>query len=93
MDNKRFEQLCKNAVYTYVMDHMDKRDNVKFTQDDIYVVWMCKILQNNKALISTTIHDGMYYVCTYNGDKNELYLDAYKKFENRKLDVITGETE
>ena len=24
----------------------------------------------------------MYYELTYNGDKKEWYLDAYKKFEN-----------
>ena len=39
-------------------------------------------LQNNKAMVSTTVSDGMYYELTYNGDKNELYLDAYKKHEN-----------
>ena len=27
--------------------------------------------------------DGMYYEVTYNSDKKELYLDVYKKFENR----------
>ncbi|WP_233619266.1 DUF6275 family protein, partial [Enterococcus sp. S52] len=27
--------------------------------------------------------DGMYYEITYNGDKDELYFDAYKKFENK----------
>ena len=40
---------------------------------------MCKTLQNNKALLSTNIYDGMYFECTYNGDKKELYIDAYKK--------------
>ena len=40
-------------------------------------------LQNHKALLSTTLPDGMYYEITYNGDKKEAYLDAYKKFENR----------
>lgn len=25
----------------------------------------------------------MYYEVTYNGDKKQFYLDAYKKFENR----------
>ena len=24
----------------------------------------------------------MYYELTYNGDKDELYIDAYKKWEN-----------
>lgn len=97
MDNKQFERLCKNTVYAYVREHMDKTYGVNcnvwsfFTQDDIYVVWMCKTLQNNKALLSTTIHDGMYYECTYNGDKQELYLDAYKKFENKKFDVVKME--
>ena len=91
MDSRQFEQLCKNTVYVYVNEHMDKTDEVNFTQDDIYVVWMCKTLQNNKALLSTPLHDGMYYECTYNGDKQELYLDAYKKFENKKFDVVKME--
>lgn len=26
--------------------------------------------------------DGMYYEVTYNGDKNECYIDAYKKWQN-----------
>ena len=27
----------------------------------------------------------MYYELTYNGDKEEWYLDAHKKFENRVI--------
>lgn len=50
-------------------------------------MWSCKTLQNNKALLSTTLHDGMYYELTYNGDDNELYVDAYKKFENRCIKI------
>jgi hypothetical protein len=43
---------------------------------------MCKALQNWKALLSTNIPDGMYYEFTWNGDKSEGYLDAYKKWKN-----------
>lgn len=32
-------------------------------------------------------YKGMYYELTYNGDKNELYFDAYKKWENIKFEI------
>ena len=68
-------------VYNYIMEHLDKSDEeVDFV---VYTVWKCKTLQNWKFLISSSLHDGMYYELTYNGDKDEWYLDAYKKFENR----------
>lgn len=37
----------------------------------------------NNYLIYETLPDGMYYEVTYNKVKDEFYLDAYKKFENR----------
>lgn len=76
-------ERMRQEVYNYVKAHLDVTDNTKFTLDDVYVVWQVKVLQNWKALISTALPDGMYYECTYNGDKNEMYLDAYKKFENK----------
>lgn len=85
MDSKKFIELCKKIVSDYTTEHLEKTGE---TQNfDVFVVWSCKTLQNSKALLSTTISDGMYYECTYNGDKNELYLDAYKKFENKCIKV------
>lgn len=83
MTNQQFIELCKKTVCEYTNAHLDKTDNKKITVDDVFIVWLCKTLQNAKALVSTTVHDGMYYELTYNGDKNEVYLDAYKKWENR----------
>lgn len=82
MKNNEFEKLAINSVVEYFNNHVDVTDNFKLTTDDVYIVWSCKTLQNNKALLSTNMQDGMYYELTYNGDKKELYLDAYKKFEN-----------
>ena len=83
MKNNDFEKLAIRKVKEYVNEHLDKTDNVEITEDNVFIVWSCKTLQNNKALLSTTLYDGMYYELTYNGDKKELYFDAYKKFENR----------
>ena len=82
MNEKEFVELCKNAVVDYTNSHLDKTDGKQITSDDVFIVWMCKTLQNNKALVSTTLFDGMYYEVTYNGDKGEMYVDAYKKWHN-----------
>lgn len=85
MGDVEFINKCKKIVKKYEIEHLDKSDNVP--EFDVFVVWLCKTLQNNKALLSTTLFNGMYYECTYNGDKKELYLDAYKKFENRCINM------
>ena len=72
-------------VTAYILEHLDKTDEVP--QFEVYTVWKSKALQNWKYLLSSSLCDGMYYELTFNGDKNEWYLDAYKKFENR---VIPG---
>lgn len=85
MSNNDMMNLCKKVVVDYFNSRVDKTDNMQLTEDNVYIVWFSKTLQNFKALVSTTISDGMYYEITYNGDKNELYLDAYKKWENKKI--------
>ena len=82
MGNTEFQKLVKEKLVEYVNKHLDKSDNKQITEADVYIVWYCKTLQNHKALVSTTLSDGMYYEFTYNGDKKELYIDAYKKWEN-----------
>ena len=85
MENEKFIDICKEEVRKYTEQHLDKSDVMP--EFDIFVVWQCKTLQNNKALLSTTLFDGMYYELTYNGDKKELYFDAYKKFENKAIKI------
>ena len=82
MDNSAMIEKAKQIVVDYFNNHADKTDHVYITKDEVFIVWFCKTLQNWKALVSTTISDGMYYEITHNGDKGETYLDAYKKWEN-----------
>jgi hypothetical protein len=78
MDNQAID-----IVKRYIEEHLDKSDEKP--EFEVYTVWKAKILQNWKYLLSSTLFDGMYYELTFNGDKSEWYLDAYKKFENRRI--------
>ena len=83
MQNKDFVEKAKQAVVDYFNSQADSTDkNGRITADEVYVVWLVKALQNNKARLSTSVPDGMYDEFTWNGDKNEGYLDAYKKWKN-----------
>lgn len=77
MGNDEFLKIATEEVRRYTNEHLEDPQDF-----GIYVVWVCKTLQNNKALLSTTLSDGMYFECTYNGDKQEMYLDAYRKEKN-----------
>ncbi len=77
------DDIAIQLVVNYVKEHMDKP--ALEPHFGVFIVWKCKTLQNWKYLLSTTRHDGMYYELTYNGDKKEWYLDAYKKVENQVI--------
>lgn len=88
MGSEEFLNIAKAKVAYYFNQNKDKTDKgADLSVNDVFVVWCCKTLQNHKALLSTSISDGMYYEVKYNGDKNELYFDAYKKWENIKFDM------
>ena len=81
-----FDLRAEAIVTAYIEEHLDKTDDIP--DFEVFTVWKCKTLQNWKYLLSSTLLDGMYYELTYNGDKSEWYLDAYKKFENRVIPEI-----
>lgn len=76
---------AKQLVVNYYNSRVEVTDDFEITEENVFIVWFCKTLQNWKALVSTTVSDGMYYEVTYNGDKQETYLDAYKKWENVRI--------
>lgn len=87
-------------VKQYAIDHLDKSDKdyqKNIDELQVFTCWKNKTLQNWKFLISTNLPDGMYYELTFNGDKREWYLDAYKKFDNEciseevEVDLLSAE--
>lgn len=82
MGEKEFRKLCIETLVDYIRSHLCPTDDTVITTDKIICVWLCRVLQNNKGLFSTSLPDGRYYECTFNGDKRELYVDCYVKTEN-----------
>lgn len=84
-----FQSVCKKKLvewYNAETESVNSQVPCKIDLSNVFVVWSCKALQNYKALLSTTVSgDGIYAEYTYNGDKQELYEDVYKKLSNMKL--------
>jgi len=82
MTNNNFIEKAKKEVIRYYRDTTP----VNLTIDDVFIVWMCKTLQNYKAIMVAKVRpvdDRKIFEVTYNGDKHECYLDVYEKEENR----------
>ncbi len=80
------DNIAIKLVKDYIIDCLSKDDLVPNFK--LYIVWKCKVLQNWKYLIASTLRDCMYYELTYNGNKEEWYLDAYKKVNNKVIKNI-----
>lgn len=95
MDN--FIENCKQAVFQtldfpmsfYLTTNMRDKD-IDEVYESLNIVWFSKTLKNHKALVMSTNDrfDHVYWEVTYNGDKDEYYIDEYKKQSNT---VILGE--
>lgn len=67
-----------------VLDYISRK-GVDLSMNEVYVVWFSKTLQNWKALVSTIFPDGLYFEVTYNGAKEESYIDTYVKTDNVRV--------
>lgn len=85
MNEETFRYICIKLVKKYTEEYV-KENNI-LSDWDVYVVWQCKTLQNNKALLATTLSDNKYFEITYNGDKEEVYFDAYVKEHNEAINI------
>ena len=83
---EHFQSVCKKKLVEWYNEESKCVNGVTSETIDlsnVFIVWSCKTLQNYKCLASTTVSgDGIYAEYTYNGDKQELYEDVYKKVEN-----------
>jgi len=82
-----FQSVCKKKMVEWYNKngYADTQAIPPIDLSNVFVVWSCKTLQNYKCLVSTTVSgDGIYAEYTYNGDKQELYGDVYRKLSNTR---------
>ena len=90
MNDIKFIELAKEKVTDHYLKN--KLEESRFAVACPFVVWQVKVLQNHKALLGVSDpNDQHYYEATYNGDKDELYLDVYNKEENICIKVNENE--
>lgn len=78
MTSKEFEITCKR----HIIKALEENYQDYLTLDELHIVWFSKALQNYKCTMIDLRKNQRYYECTYNGDKNELYVDIYEKKYN-----------
>ena len=86
-NDKMFETAIK-AVVDYYNNTTELNGGFSFiVKDDVCVVWFCKTLQNYKVILATPFLDNILYEFSYNGDKQEAYLDVYDKMDNKIISL------
>lgn len=85
------QEKAINATRTVLFNEFDYNVN-EITPSDMFVVWSCKTLQNWKAIVSG-VHVKELIEVTYNGDKDEIYVDVYEKKHNTVISYDTDRSE
>ena len=59
--------------------------SVPIMEEELFVVWSAKVLQNWKGLVGSTRPGSPYFEVTHNGNNGVTYVDVYKKIDHREL--------
>lgn len=83
------QDIARAFVFDFARSSLDPSDSqyAEFTFDDVDVVQFFYILGNWKALVSTTLPDGMYYEVSYEKSRSVARLEAYKRFDHKEVSL------
>lgn len=87
MHSPIFLNFVSDLIHKMEIERLNKEgknaDDYEFA---VLQVWGVKVLQNNKAIYSSTLQNAPMYEITYNGDKEETYIDVYYKRTNYQIE-------
>ena len=77
----------ENTIHLEAVKYFNAHRKTQISEIDVFTVWSCKTLQNYKALVSTDVTgDTTYFEFTFNGDRQQLYMDVYTKEKNECIE-------
>jgi Family of unknown function (DUF6275) len=82
LDPDRFLQRAKRLVAENYNTHHDAEMTPPLGIDDVYIIWFTKVLTSWKAVVCSTVVRGLMWVVTFNGPRNEAYIEIYRKINN-----------
>lgn len=77
--------VSRHEVMKLANANLEKGKKIKL--GDVYIVWQCWILGYWKAMLSTTVEDGLYYEFTFDRKKKAAYLVTYGEQDNKVIDM------
>lgn len=71
------DEFIRKAKTSIMRDFYENVPDIE--EKEVLLIWFCKTIQNWKAIFTTIFSDGKIFEVTYNGDKDEMYIDEYIK--------------
>lgn len=90
-DPDRFLKLAKKLVVDNYNQTKNSKTAPDLTMNTVFIIWYSKVLNNWKAIVGSPVARGMLWEVSFNGHRNQAYIDIYKKLANAKVDVTTEE--
>jgi hypothetical protein len=90
-DPDRFQKLAKRLVMENYNASRDKEKNPELTVDAFHIVTFTRTMTHWKAVIESLAANRLTWIVTYNGIKNEAYIEILKKLARVKVSLSDQE--
>lgn len=92
VDPDGFTRRARELAVENFNENRDPKRSRPLRVDQVYIVWFAKVLGHWKAIVGSSVARGMLWEVTSNGNKNEAYVDTYRKINNTVY-PLAGENE
>lgn len=86
-DPDKYLLQAKALVVQNYNEHRDSRRSPMLNMDLVYITSFSKTLGSWKALVGSTVVRGLLWEVTFNGEKNEAYIDIFKRLNHVKISL------